>query len=122
MQTITAELTATHDEGIYVMHVLQYGDQCVAFGRHHGNTFYIDVHGSKRLPRPGVFSVHFKCIEDLVNHGIKADAKERAAYCRCGQDGCTKCAFMLHTCKFHVNHFCLIFRPNLPVYVQLFVQ
>ena len=122
MQTITAELTATHDEGIYVMHVLQYGDQCVAFGRHHGNTFYIDVHGSKRLPWPGVFWVHFKCIEDLVNHGIKADAKERAAYCRCGQDGCTKCAFMLHTCKFHANHFCLIFRPNLPVYVQLFVQ
>ena len=99
MQTITAELTATHDEGIYVMHVPQYGDQCVAFGRHHGNTFYIDVHGSKRLPRPGVFLVHFKCIEDLVKHGIKADAKERAAYCRCGQDGCMKCAFMLHTCK-----------------------
>ena len=102
MQTITAELTATHDEGIYVMHVLQYGDQCVAFGRHHGNTPYIDVHGSKRLPRPGVFLVHFKCIEDLVNHGIKADAKERATYCRCGQDGCTKCAFMLHTCKFRM--------------------
>ena len=79
MQTITAELTATHDEGIYVMHVRQYGDQCVAFGRHHGNTFYIDMHGSKRLPRPGVFLVHLKCIEDFVNHGIKADAKERAA-------------------------------------------
>ena len=61
-----------------MMHVLQYGDQCVAFGRHHGNMFYIDVHGSKRLPRPGVFLVHFKCIEDLVNHGIKADAKECA--------------------------------------------
>ena len=79
MQTITAELTATHDEGIYVMHVLQYGDQCVAFGRHHGNTFYIDVHGSKRLPRPGVFLVHFKCIEDLVNHGIKADTSSSSS-------------------------------------------
>ena len=100
MQTITSESRATHDEGIYVMHVLQYGDQCVAFGRHHGNTFYIDVHGSKRIPRPGVVLVHFKCIEDLLNHGIKANAKERAAYCRCGQDGCTESAFMLHTCKF----------------------
>ena len=99
MQTMAAESSTTHDEGFYVVCVLHYAEHCVAFASHHGNTFYIDVHGSKRLPRPGVFLVYFKCIEDLVNHGINDDTKERAAYCSCGQDGCAKCAFMLHTCN-----------------------
>ena len=103
MQAITTELTATYDEGTYVVYVLHYGDHYVAFGRHHGDLFYIDVHGSKQLHQPGLFLVHFNEIQDLVNHGIKANAKERAAYCRCGHDGCTKCAFGLHTCKFRTH-------------------
>ena len=49
---------------------------------------------------PDFFYVLFACSEDLLNQGIKADAKERSAYCRCGREGCPKCAFILHTCKF----------------------
>ena len=100
MQAITTEMTATHDEGTYVVHVLQYGDHYVAFGRHHGNMLYIDVHGSKRVPQPGLFYVLFACSGDVVDHGIKVTAKEHSAYCRRGHESCPKSAVILHICKF----------------------
>ena len=50
---------------------------------------YIDVHRSECLS------------EDLVNHGIKADAKERSAYCRDARGVRSVPSYLIHASSGH---------------------
>ena len=49
---------------------------------------------------PNCFMCSLHVLRTWCNHGIKAKHKGTFSLCRCGREGCPKCAFILHTCKF----------------------
>ena len=75
----------------HTISMVQYGSTCVALGCYGGKFFYIDVERSTRLPLFGLFYVQFNNLEDLVNHGIFAEAKFCKAYCKCATQAPANC-------------------------------
>ena len=100
LRTLCDHITAATTVDTHVLPLVQYGSTCVALGCYGGKFFYIDVEGSTRLPSFGLFYVPFNNLEDLVNHGLFAEAKFRKAYCKCATEGCELCHFWLHTLSF----------------------
>ena len=98
VSTVSNHVEQTYRDTTHVVYVARYGSTHVAFGCHAGKFFYFDVEGSTYMPHPGVLYVQFTTIEDLVNHGLLADAIKRNAHCKCGSSLCTRCSFTLHTC------------------------
>ena len=100
LRTPCGHITATTIVDTHVIRVVQYGSTCVALGCYGGKFCYIDIEGSTRLPSFGLFYVPFNNLEDLVNHGLFAEAKLRKAYCKCATEGCEVCHFWLHMLSF----------------------
>ena len=100
LRTLCDHITAATTVDTHVIHLVQYGSTCVALDSYGGNFFYINVEGSTRLPSFGHFYVQFNNLEDVVKHGVLAEAKLRKAYCKCATEGCELCHFWLHTLSF----------------------
>ena len=100
LRTLCDHIMAATTVDTRVIHVVPHASTCAALGCYGGKFFYINVEGSTRLPSFGLFYAQFNNLEDLLNHGLFAEANLHKAYCKCATEGCELCHFWLHTLSF----------------------